>query len=223
MTLLTKGMGAIIKGKAQGGRIGKLAGGPMRQGIGRLLEKLGGSEKGKPHSTRAGRRAAGSRRLKRGLKEISTPFIDESIFIKQFKKMKKDKVTPELTGLLTGIKNISKDQSKLGKGKERTKKGLGGALKVAKAIASKVFKKKPVPKPAPKEPKIGSKEWFDKQDPFVRNRILGIRESAKRGDVYNKAGTVVGTPSPHRTAEAIKKRHPGSYQLSTKQTKSGKK
>ena len=158
MTLLTKGMGAIIKGKAQGGRIGKFAGGPMRQGIGRLLEKLGGSEKGKPHSTRTGRRAAGSRRLKRGFKEISTPFIDESIFIKQIKKMKKDKVTPELTGLLTGIKNISKDQSKLGKGKERTKKGLGGALKVAKAIASKVFKKRPKPS---KENQWKGESWFD--------------------------------------------------------------
>ena len=93
MTLITKGMGIIRKG----------------------VEKLGGSEKGKPHSTRAGRRAAGSRRLKRGFKEISTPFIDESIFIKQFKKMKKDK--------------------------ERTKKGIGGLLskgfKVLKGPANK--------------------------------------------------------------------------------------
>ena len=156
-----------------------------------------------------------------GVKKIAAPFIKEAVGLEEVTKLLKG-LRPELKGL-TGFKKISKDQSKLGKDKERTKKGLGGALKVAKAIASKVFKKKPVPKPAPKEPKIGSKEWFDKQDPFVRNRILGLRESAKRGDVYNKAGTVVGTPSPHRTAEAIKKRHPGSYQLSTKQTKSGKK
>jgi len=102
----------------------------------------------------------------------------------------------------------------------RTGKWGGGILKkIGKALS----KKKPTPKPAPKEPKIGSKEWFDKQDPFVRNKILSIRASAKRGDVYNKAGTVVGTPNPHRTAETIIKRHPGSYQLSTKQTKSGKK
>jgi len=105
----------------------------------------------------------------------------------------------------------------------RTGKSIGGILKGVKAIASKVFKKKPTPKAAPKEPKVGSKEWFDKQDPFVRNKVLSVRASAKRGDVYNKAGTVVGTPNPHRTAETIMKRHPGSYQLSTKQTKSGKK
>ena len=111
----------------------------ITKGMGKILEKLGGSERGKPHSTRAGRMAAGSRRLKRGFKEISTPWVDETVFIKQFKKMKKDKVTPELTGLLTGIKNISKDQSKLGKGKERTRKSIGGFLKGAKAIASKVF------------------------------------------------------------------------------------
>ena len=63
----------------------------ITKGMGKLLEKLGGSEKGKPHSTRAGRRAAGSRSLKRGFKEISTPWIDETVFIKQFKKMKKGK------------------------------------------------------------------------------------------------------------------------------------
>jgi len=102
----------------------------------------------------------------------------------------------------------------------RTGKWGGGILK---KIGKVLSKKKPAPKPAPKEPKVGSKEWFDKQDPFVRNKILSLRDSAKRGDVYNKAGTVVGTPNPHRTAETIIKRHPGSYQLSTKQTKSGKK
>ena len=102
----------------------------------------------------------------------------------------------------------------------RTGKWGGGLLKkIGKALS----KKKPTPKPTPKEPKVGSKEWFDKQDPFVRNRILGLRESAKKGDVY-KGGTVVGTPNRHRSAESIKKHWgPGSYQLSTKQTKSGKK
>jgi len=102
----------------------------------------------------------------------------------------------------------------------RAGKWGGGLLKkIGKALS----KKKPTPKPAPKEPKIGSKEWFDKQDPFVRNKILSLRASAKRGDVY-KAGSVMGTPNPHRSAASIKKHWgPGSYQLSTKQTKSGKK
>ena len=96
----------------------------------------------------------------------------------------------------------------------RAGKSIGGVLKgIGQAIGKAITKKKPVPKPAPKEPKIGSKEWFDKAGPFERNRVVAARESAKRGDVYNKAGTVVGTPSPHRSAETIMKRHPGSYQL----------
>ena len=92
----------------------------------------------------------------------------------------------------------------------RTGKSIGGILK---GIGKALSKKKPTPKPKPKEPKIGSKEWFDKAGPFERNRVVAARESAKRGDVYNKAGTVVGTPGPHRSAETIMKRHPGSYQL----------
>jgi len=96
----------------------------------------------------------------------------------------------------------------------RAGKAGGGLLKkIGQAIGKAITKKKPVPKPAPKEPKIGSKEWFDKAGPFERNKVIARRESAKRGDVYNKAGTVVGTPGPHRSAEAIMKRHPGSYQL----------
>ena len=64
----------------------------VTKGMGKILEKLGGSEKGKPHSTRAGRMAAGSRSLKRGFKGLRPPpLIDETVFIKQFKKMKKGK------------------------------------------------------------------------------------------------------------------------------------
>jgi len=118
---------------------------------------------------------------------------------------------------------VAISRSQYPKSWRRAGKSIGGFLKGVKAIAGKLGKKKPTSKPAAKEPKIGSKEWFDKQDPFVRNKVLSVRASAKRGDVYNKAGTVVGTPNPHRTAETIMKRHPGSYQLSTKQTKSGKK
>jgi len=50
-------------------------------------------------------------------------------------------------------------------------------------------------------------------DPFVRRNIISARESAKRGDVY-KAGSVMGTPGPHRSAESIKKFWgKGTYQL----------
>jgi len=45
-----------------------------------------------------------------------------------------------------------------GMGIIRTRKSIGGALKVAKAIASKVFKKKPKPS---KENQWKGESWFD--------------------------------------------------------------
>ena len=50
-----------------------------------------------------------------GVKKIAAPFIKESIYIDKIIKSKKDKVTPELKAL-TGIKKISKDESKFKKG-----------------------------------------------------------------------------------------------------------
>jgi len=49
-------------------RKGKAIGGAMKAGkaITRLVERAGGGEEGKPHSTRAGRIAAGVRKIKRG-------------------------------------------------------------------------------------------------------------------------------------------------------------
>ena len=85
------------------------------------------------------------------------------------------------------------------------KRGLGllGRLKP---------KPKPTVKPRPKTTKEKHDE-FMQLDPFVRNKIISARESAKRGDVY-KAGSVMGTPGPHRSAESIKKFWgKGTYQL----------
>ena len=143
-----------------------------------------------------------------GVKKIAAPFIKEAVGLEEAKKVLTG-LKPELKGL-TGFKKISKSKKPSPHTGGRTRKFGGGILKKIGKILSK---KKPTPKPAPKEPKIGSKEWFDKAGPFERNRVVAARESAKRGDVYNKAGTVVGTPGPHRSAETIMKRHPGSYQL----------
>ena len=56
-------------------------------------------------------------------------------------------------------------------------------------------------------------EKFMMKDPYERAAIISRRESAKRGDVYTGT-SVVGTPSPHRSAKAIKKYSgPRSYQL----------
>jgi len=57
--------------KAEGGRIGKAAGG--RIGLKHGFQILGGGIKGKPHSTREGRDAAGRRKFKRWVGEDPSP------------------------------------------------------------------------------------------------------------------------------------------------------
>ena len=54
---------------AKGGRAGHAHGMTAgKRAIMRVVERLGGGEEGKPHSTQAGRLAAGVRRIKRGAK-----------------------------------------------------------------------------------------------------------------------------------------------------------
>ena len=52
--------------KAAGGRIGRAPGGSaMKHGVKKLFERFGGGEKGKPHSSKEGRIAAGKRNIER--------------------------------------------------------------------------------------------------------------------------------------------------------------
>ena len=90
-----------------------------------------------------------------------------------------------------------------------------GAAKRGLGLLGKLGKKKPVAPKAPSKPKTAKEKHdeFMQLDPFVRRNIISARESAKRGDVY-KAGSVMGTPGPHRSAESIKKFWgKGTYQL----------
>ena len=76
-------------------------------------------------------------------------------------------------------------------------------------------KGKPKPISKPSRPKTAKEKHdeFMQLDPYERGAIISRRESAKRGDVWTGT-SIVGTPSPHRSAEAIKKYHgPRSYQL----------
>jgi len=102
--------------------------------------------------------------------------------------------------------------------------GVWGA---AKRGLGMLGKKKPKPISKPSKPKTAKEKHdeFMQLDPFVRNKIISARESAKRGDVY-KGTAVVGTPGPHRTAESLKKFWgKGTYQLTdpVRKKPSGKK
>ena len=69
------------KGKAEGGRIGKAAGGwtkIVRPSRSRIHEMLGGGERGKPHSTQEGRQASGKRLLKRTRQKALDDMHDEA-------------------------------------------------------------------------------------------------------------------------------------------------
>ena len=91
---------------------------------------------------------------------------------------------------------------------------MAGFFGLAKRGLGLLGKKKPKPttKPRP-QTKHEKEQAFANLDPFVRGRILSARESAKKGDVF-KGTSVMGRPSPHRSAAAIKKYHgPRSYQL----------
>ena len=82
----------------------------------------------------------------------------------------------------------------------RTWKSLGGFLKGAKEIAKKVFtKKKPVKKDFKTDlSKLPTSKNINEliakeQDPFVRNKLISLRNQAEKGDVISKSGTVIGT------------------------------
>ena len=67
----------------------------VKKGMKKVLESAGGGEKGKPHSTSAGRIAAGGRRLKRGFrkikkgaKEVAKPFVKEAVTLEKLRKKK---------------------------------------------------------------------------------------------------------------------------------------
>ena len=111
----------------------------------------------------------------------------------------------------------------------RTGKSIGGVLKGIKAVAGKVFKKKLVKKDFKTDLSDypTSKNINDliakEQDPFVRNKLISIRDQAERGDVISKSGTVIGTPTKERTAKTLMERHPGSYQRKKPEKWQGKK
>ena len=112
----------------------------------------------------------------------------------------------------------------------RAGKSIGGVLKgIGQAIGKAITKKKPVKKdlkpdfsdyPTSKNiHKLIAKE----PDPFVRKKLISIRDQAEKGTVIGKGGNVVGTPSKERTAKTLMERHPGSYQRKKPEKWQGKK
>ena len=97
----------------------------------------------------------------------------------------------------------------------RAGKWGGGILKkIGKALS----KKKPVKKDSKPDfsnyptSKNIHKLIAKEQDPFVRHKLISIRDQAEKGTVIGKGGNVIQTPTKDRTAKTLLGRHPGSYQ-----------
>ena len=71
----------------------------IRKGLKKILEHGGGGEEGKPHSTSAGRMAAGARKFRRGAKKVvpgviegakkvAKPFVKEAVGLEKLRKKK---------------------------------------------------------------------------------------------------------------------------------------
>ena len=96
-------------------------------------------------------------------------------------------------------------------------------LKALKEFGKKFFgKKKKIPEEIKTDlSKIPTSKNIDELiknegDPFVRNAYISMREKAKRGDVVDRGGNVIGTPSKERSAKTLMDRNRGSRQFGKK-------
>jgi len=114
---------------AKGGRAGHSLGHTAGRRLTKPFERLGGGPEGKPHSTRAGRIAAGVRKIKRGAKSWN----------------KKDfKGSDEVRALLKGLRpkkpsTHGKDIPTMAAQGGRAGKAIGGITKISK-ILKQTFK-----------------------------------------------------------------------------------
>ena len=101
---------------------------------------------------------------------------------------------------------------------------MGAAKKIGSMFGKKKPKKIEVKTDTSKLPtsKNISSLISKEGDPFVRNKLQSIKESAARGDVISKSGNVIATPTKERTAKIIMDRHPGSYQRAVPKAKGGR-
>ena len=188
MTIITKGMGAIIKSLGKGKGQGMVKG--------------------------AGKKAV----PKAVPRAIPRP--------KKFRLTKTDDAFVAGAGIGTAVTSeIHREKNKT-PSPHRSRKFGGGILKKIGKILSK---KKPVKKDLKPDfstyptSKTIHKLIAKEQDPFVRHKLISIRDQAEKGTVIGKGGNVVQTPTKERTAKTLLERHPGSRQRKKPEKWQGKK
>ena len=128
------------------------AGKVVKGGLKHVFEQLGGDEKAKPHSTKKGRTASGRRRFKRIIDKVR-PKLDTSRPDFRPRPRPLHRPRPGRPLRPEDWKRRKFERPQPGRPLQpREKKGIGGILKGAKNIISKVLKPKGVfkPKPVPK-------------------------------------------------------------------------
>jgi len=112
---------------AQGGRIGKAVGGwTLKRPVQKLLEGIGGGSEKKPHSTRAGRIAAGVRKIKRGTKKWLKDEKPRPYLGRPFMKIKKEKDWADPKETVGGRRIQTKGGPELIPPKRKDDVGVGG-------------------------------------------------------------------------------------------------
>ena len=157
---------------AKGGRAGHSLGHTAGRRLTKTLERLGGGPEGKPHSTRAGRIAAGVRKIKRGAKSWN----------------KKDfKGSDEVRALLKGLRpkkpsTHGKDIPTMAAQGGRAGKLAGGVIKKVIQGGKKISKK--ISDAARKQDTADRIKIFEQAGPHegevITKRILG--KGTKKGD-----------------------------------------
>ena len=207
MTLITKGMGAVKKLLTSKKVINRTTGKPFPKSI---QDHMKAADKRK-----AGMKKAGYKGPKHELYETKTKGtyrMKENWTYNPYKKAKPHSKTKKILKKAAPVAAAGAAGVAYG---GRDRKWAGGLLKkIGKALS----KKKPVKKdlkpdfsdyPTSKNiHKLIAKE----QDPFVRNKLISIRDQAEKGTVIGKGGNVIQTPTKERTAKTLLERHPGSYQ-----------
>jgi len=158
--------------RAGGGRAGHALGHTAGRRLTKTLERLGGGEEGKPHSTRSGRIAAGVRKIKRGAKSWN----------------KKDfKGSDEVRALLKGLRpkkpsTHGKDIPTMAAQGGRAGKLAGGVIKKVIQGGKKISKK--ISDAARKQDTADRIKIFEQAGPHegevITKRILG--KGTKKGD-----------------------------------------
>ena len=124
--------------RAGGGRAGHALGHTAGRRLTKTLERLGGGPEGKPHSTRAGRIAAGVRKIKRGAKSWNKKDFKGSDEVRALLKGLRPK-KPSTHG--KDIPTMAAQGGRAGGGAIRVGKAFGGPSHSVRRAVKKILKK----------------------------------------------------------------------------------